>query len=32
MSTALKGIEIKKEVIITKVDDASGDYVNWVAD
>jgi hypothetical protein len=24
---ALKGIEIKKEVIITKVDDASGDYV-----
>ena len=27
MSTALKGIEIKKEVIITKVDDASGDYV-----
>lgn len=27
MSIALKGIEIKKEVIITKVDDASGDYV-----
>lgn len=27
MSTALKGIAIKKEVIITKVDDASGDYV-----
>jgi hypothetical protein len=27
MNTALKGIEIKKEVIITKVDDASGDYV-----
>ena len=27
MSIAIKGIEIKKEVIITKVDDASGDYV-----
>jgi hypothetical protein len=27
MNTALKGIEIKKEVIITKVSDASGDYI-----
>jgi hypothetical protein len=27
MNTALKGIEIKKEVIITKVSDVSGDYI-----